>query len=74
MRKAGGEQNDYLVITLAGARVASIDHIVNAEGSTTESVAFTFSKVRVEYYPQQSSGQRGGAKSFEDEYLLGGSA
>jgi type VI secretion system secreted protein Hcp len=71
MRKAGGEQNDYFVITLSGARVVTIDHHVSAEGSTTESVAFAFSKVRVEYYPQQSSGQRGAAKSFEDEYQLG---
>jgi type VI protein secretion system component Hcp len=47
--------------------------VVSAEGTTTESVAFTFTKIRVEYYPQQGSGQRGGAKSFEDEYLLGGS-
>jgi len=73
MRKAGGEQNDYFVVTLNGARVTAIDHVVGAEGSTTESVSFTFNKVKVEYFPQQSSGQRGGAKSFEDEYLLGGS-
>lgn len=73
MRKAGGQQDDYFVVTLNGARVASVDHVVSAEGTSTESVAFTFTKIRVEYYPQQGSGQRGGAKSFEDEYLLGGS-
>jgi type VI secretion system secreted protein Hcp len=74
MRKAGGDQDDYFVVTLNGARVASIDHVVGAEGSTTESVSFTFTKVRVEYFPQQGSGLRGGAKSFEDEYMLGGNA
>lgn len=74
MRKAGGDQNDYFVVTLNGARVASIDHVVGADGATTESVSFTFTKVRVEYFPQQGSGLRGGAKSFEDEYLLGGNA
>ncbi len=74
MRKAGGEQNDYFVVTLNGARVTAIDQLVAADGSATESVAFTFTKVRVEYFPQQSSGQRGGGKSFDDEYLLGASA
>jgi type VI secretion system secreted protein Hcp len=74
MRRAGGQQDDYFVVTLNGARVTAIEHLVGAEGSTTESVAFSFTKVRVEYFPQESSGQRGGAKSFEDEYLLGAGA
>lgn len=71
MRKAGDGQNDFFVITLNAARVVSIDHLVGADGATIETVSFTFTKVKVEYYPQQGSGQRGGGKSFEDEYLLG---
>lgn len=72
MRKAGDGQSDYFVVTLNAARVVSIQQRVDADGLTAESVSFTFTKVRVEYFPQQGSGLRGGGKTFEDENLLGG--
>lgn len=69
MRKSGEGQIDYLKITLTNARVTSIEHNVDCEGSTLETVSFTFTKVVVDYTPQRTSGGRGGSKTFEDELL-----
>ena len=67
MRRAGGEQEDFFIITLNDARVASVQHVADAEGGTTETVSIAFTKVEVEYRPQKASGQRGGSTMFSDE-------
>jgi type VI secretion system secreted protein Hcp len=68
MRKSGGGQEEYFVITLARARIVKVSHEGRTDGSTAETVEFTFNKVDVEYRPQKSSGSRGGATSFSDEF------
>ena len=67
MRKAGGEQVDYLLITLSNARIAGVEHNADASGQVMETVSLRFAKVKVEYRTQRGSGLRGGATTFEDE-------
>lgn len=67
MRKAGGMQEEYFIVTLSGARISAVNHEAQADGSTAETVQITFNKVDVEYRPQKSSGARGGSTSFSDE-------
>lgn len=66
LRRAGGEQEDFFVITLKGARVTSLQHGGDDEGTTRETLTIAFTEVQVEYRPQQSSGVRGGAFIFND--------
>lgn len=69
LRRAGGEQEKYLVITLKGARVVSVHHDPDPEGHPCETVAIAFTKVEVEYHPQKASGLRGGSTTFTDELI-----
>jgi type VI secretion system secreted protein Hcp len=69
MRKAGGEQHDFLTITLNNARITAIDIDCDATGKAVEQVSFSFNKVQVDYEMQASSGQRAAASSFNDEIL-----
>jgi type VI secretion system secreted protein Hcp len=66
MRRAGGEQEDYFVITLRGARVSSVQHQADADGNTVETVTLAFTEVEVEYRPQRATGLRGGSTTFSD--------
>jgi type VI secretion system secreted protein Hcp len=67
MRRAGGEQEDYFIITLNDARITALQHVVDAAGDTTETVAIAFTRVEVEYRRQKASGQRAGSTVFSDE-------
>jgi type VI secretion system secreted protein Hcp len=67
MRRAGGDQQAYFVITLIGARISRLDHTTGADGTTVESVGISFTKLEVEYTPQQGTGLRGGSTSFADD-------
>ena len=67
MRKAGEGQKDFLRITLKGARISGIDVECAGDGDLEETVTVAFTKIEVEYTPQQSSGGRGGAYIFTDE-------
>jgi type VI secretion system secreted protein Hcp len=67
MRKAGGEQQDYFIITLKGARITGVQHTGEEDGSTRETVSIAFTKVDVEYRPQTATGIRGGSTTFSDE-------
>jgi type VI secretion system secreted protein Hcp len=69
MRKAGGDQIDYFIVTLGNARVGDIEHAADEGGTVLESVTFEFTKVSVEYRTQKATGVRGGSYSFEDEIL-----
>lgn len=69
MRKAGDGQLDYFFITLKGARIANIEHSVDASGDAVEVLTVLFTKVEVEYRVQQSAGTRGAASLFTDEIL-----
>ncbi|MFM2053870.1 MAG: hypothetical protein RL456_1907 [Pseudomonadota bacterium] len=67
MRKAGEGQQDFLRLTLKAARIVSIDIQAGGDGDVTECVTVAFSKVEVEYMPQQRTGQRGASHVFTDE-------
>jgi type VI secretion system secreted protein Hcp len=67
MRRAGGEQEDYFTVTLKQARIASVHHQAMANGATQEVVSISFTKVEVEYHPQQGTGLRSGSTTFSDE-------
>ena len=69
MRKAGEGQRDFFTITLSQARVTSFDIECGENGDAVERVSFSFNKVQVDYERQQTSGQRGGGTSFQDEIL-----
>ena len=66
MRRAGGAQEDFFVVTLKDARVASLQHESDADGETRETVAFSFTQVEVEYRGQRASGGRGASSIFND--------
>jgi type VI secretion system secreted protein Hcp len=67
LRKAGTEEEDFFTITLERARVNASHLVCSPTGGLYETVSFAFSKVQVDYHPQQHTGQRGAASSFSDE-------
>jgi type VI secretion system secreted protein Hcp len=69
MRKSGDGQVDYFIITLNGGRISQVEHSVDMAGDALESITILFTKVEVEYRPQQMSGLRGGSNVFNDEIL-----
>ena len=66
MRRAGGVQEDFFLITLKGARITSLQHDAGADGDVRETLTIAFTEVEVEYRPQRSSGGRGGSTVFTD--------
>lgn len=66
LRRAGGEQEDFFVITLKAARITSVQHSGADDGGTRETLTIAFTEVEVEYRTQKSSGIRGGTFSFTD--------
>jgi type VI secretion system secreted protein Hcp len=69
MRRAGGEQIDYLLITLKGGRISQLEHRTDASGEALETLTVLFTKVEVEYRPQKTTGLKGGSFVFNDEIL-----
>lgn len=69
MRKAGEGQRDFFTVKLMNARVTSLEIDCGEDGLATERVAFSFTKLQVDYELQQADGQRGGGTSFQDEIL-----
>jgi type VI secretion system secreted protein Hcp len=66
MRRAGGVQEDFFIVTLKSARITSLHHEVDGDASTREVLTLAFTEVEVEYRPQRSSGGRGGSTVFTD--------
>jgi type VI secretion system secreted protein Hcp len=57
MRKAGGEQKEYLKINLEDVMVSSYSTSGSGGGDTpTENVSLNFSKITVEYFEQDNKG------------------
>ena len=56
VRKAGGEQQDFLVITMTDVLVTRVSMSMADGGTSAEEVALTFAKVDLEYRPQQADG------------------
>lgn len=69
MRKAGEGQQDYFILSLANARIASVDMECDEAGDAVERVTVNFNKVELEYRLQQGTGQRGAGHTFTDELL-----
>lgn len=69
MRRAGGEQEGFFVITLEAARVVGVQHSTGPDGETQETLMLAFTKVEVEYRGQHNTGRRGGAAVFSDELV-----
>jgi type VI secretion system secreted protein Hcp len=66
MRRAGGLQEPFLIITLKSARIASVQHDSGGDGDTRETLAIVFTDVEVEYRKQGASGGRGASTVFTD--------
>jgi type VI secretion system secreted protein Hcp len=66
MRRAGGEQEDFFLITLKAARITSLKHDADESGNTLETIGIAFTEVEVEYRGQRGSGQRGASTMFTD--------
>lgn len=69
LRRAGGDQIDFLKITVSKARIVAVRHEGTDDAGLTETVSIAFSKVEVEYTPQKSTGQKGGSAVFNDELV-----
>lgn len=67
MRKAGEGQQDFFRVTLKNARITAIDIDSGEDGDVFERVSIAFTKVEIEYSPQQRTGQRGAAYVFNDD-------
>ena len=68
MRKAGGDALDYFTMTLNNARVVSVDIDVGPDGDTIERIGIAFTKIEIEYQPQQGLGIGSGSTTFSDEW------
>lgn len=66
MRRAGGQQEPFLIITLKSARISSVQHDAGSDGDARETVAIVFTDVEVEYRKQGASGGRGASTVFTD--------
>jgi len=66
MRRAGGEQEDFFLITLKDARIASVQHEADADGETRETLTLSFTQVEVEYRGQRTTGGRSASTVFTD--------
>jgi type VI secretion system secreted protein Hcp len=62
VRKAGGQQQDYLKITLKEVLVTNIN-TTGSEGSSLplEQISLAFSAIKIEYHAQDEKGNLGGA-------------
>jgi type VI secretion system secreted protein Hcp len=65
-RRAGGDAQEYLVITLNEVLVESVQHSASDGGGiATESVSLAFGKVKTEYFAQSQKGEKAAAaKTF----------
>jgi type VI secretion system secreted protein Hcp len=58
-RKAGGDQQDYMIVTLSDVVISSVQaagQTGGADGAPTEQVSLNFSKINFEYKEQGSDG------------------
>lgn len=63
VRKAGGEQQDFMMYKLTDILVTSVNTSASNE-LPTEQVSFNYSKVEFEYKPQDEKGKLGAANKF----------
>jgi type VI secretion system secreted protein Hcp len=63
-RKAGKEQQEYIVIKLTDVIVTGVSHS-NGNGGPSESVSLSFTKVHLDYKPQKADGTLDAAITFK---------
>lgn len=71
LRKSGGSQLEYLMITIEQGRVTSLSIEAGDEQGGSglfEHVSFSFKKITVEYVPQGKDGQALGSTMFSDQW------
>jgi type VI secretion system secreted protein Hcp len=68
-RKAGGEQIDFLKVTLERARIVSVDLDLSDGNDIAENISIAFEKIEIEYSDKDQKGMKGGASVFSDELL-----
>jgi type VI secretion system secreted protein Hcp len=64
VRKAGGSQQDYCIVTLKDLLVSSVENTGHANGGDnlpTEEVSLNFAEIKVEYKEQKADGSLGGS-------------
>jgi type VI secretion system secreted protein Hcp len=62
-RKAGKEQQEYLIVKLSEILVTSVQPSGSSE-HPTESVSLNFAKIQLDYKPQKADGSLDGAVTF----------
>lgn len=65
VRKRGESPIDYLKIKMKNALISSVSDSATMDGSGSESVAFAFEAVEVEYTPQGKDGKAQGAVTMK---------
>lgn len=59
-RRAGGDQQDYLQITMTGMMISSFQQSGASQGDLpTDSFSLNFSKIEFDYWPQKADGTLG---------------
>ena len=66
MRRSGGQQEPFFIVTLKAARIVSVQHDAGSDGEARETISIVFTEVEVEYRQQRVSGGRGGSTVFTD--------
>lgn len=64
-RQAGGEQQEFLKITMSHVIITSVEPRAADGGEVTEAVQMMYNKIKYEYKPMDSGGKLGGAIVFE---------
>lgn len=60
-RKAGGDKKVYYTVTFTDLLISSFQSSGHGSAETTESIAFNFAKIEVDYKPQDEKGELGGS-------------
>jgi len=63
-RKSGEGQQDYLIITLTGAFITSVQASGSSGGDVMESVSCAFKKLKIEYKMQDTAGKMTNGPEF----------
>ena len=64
VRKAGGVQIDFLVITVKGGRITSYEIAAPAGPVVSEEFSIAFEQIEVQYHAQDQKGARKGGSTF----------
>jgi type VI secretion system secreted protein Hcp len=62
-RKQGGEQQEYMILTLNNVYVSSISMHGGSGGEPVETASLSFDKYEFKYFQQKDDGSLGGAKT-----------